>query len=341
MKRWVSISISIWFIVGCAALFHGSIHASDRSDSIPALLILNKSDHTADLVRLDTRKRIAHFSTDPAPHEATVTHNGKLAVIANYGTADAPGHTLTVIDLARQTVARTIDLLNYQRPHGLAPLSNGHVLVTCEAQKVVVEVNPETGKVVRALPTRGDTSHMVTVSPDESRAYVANIRSGNISFLDLKRGVFLKTVTTGKGSEGITLTHHGQFLWVTNRAENSLVKIETKTGKMTHRLTTCEMPIRVKSTLDDRFVLISCARSGDLMLVDTASVKEVQRQHVGHVPIGIVMHPRENLAFVALSEAQRVIAVRIPDLKQQFSIPTGRTPDGMAWIDLKIETTGR
>ena len=337
MKPWVSIAL-MFMIVG-TILFPCSLQAADQTGSIPALIVLNKSEHTADLFRLDTRKRMAHFPTDPAPHEATVTRDGKLAVIANYGTADAPGHTLTVIDLIRKTVTRTIDLHTYQRPHGLASLSNGHVLVTCEAQKVVVEVDPKTGKVVRAIPTRGDTSHMVTVSPDESHAYVANIRSGSISSLDLNRGAFLKTVATGKGSEGMTLTHHGRYLWVTNRAENTLVRMETKTGEITHRLTTCEMPIRVKGTPDDRFVLISCARSGDLMLVDASTVKEIKRQHVGHVPIGIIMHPRKNLAFVALSEAQRVIAVTIPDLEQAFSLSTGKTPDGMAWVELKSDAT--
>ena len=83
------------------------------------LVVLNKSDATASLIDLAKGAAVATLPTGQAPHEVDVSPDGKRALVANYGTREAPGSTLTVIDVPGARVVGTIDLAPHQRPHGV------------------------------------------------------------------------------------------------------------------------------------------------------------------------------------------------------------------------------
>jgi YVTN family beta-propeller protein len=98
-----------------AVLFLSTMAAADSG----TLLVLNKSDHTVSLINVVTKTAVATIPTGAGPHEVAVSPNGKIAVIANYGTQQAPGSSLTVIDVAGKKTLKTIDLGEYRRPHGI------------------------------------------------------------------------------------------------------------------------------------------------------------------------------------------------------------------------------
>src|SRR5690606_39213466 len=106
-------------------------------------------------------------------HEIAVSEDGKTAAIANYGDAANPGKTLTIVDVPRKKVLRTIDLGNYSRPHGIAWLPDDEVAVTVEASKALLIVGVNDGKVKQAIATDQLGSHMVAVSPKHRRAFTA------------------------------------------------------------------------------------------------------------------------------------------------------------------------
>src|SRR5688572_22573956 len=96
------------------------------------LLVLNKSDNTVSLIDLTSKKAVATIPTGVGPHEVAVSPDGRMAVIANYGTGPQPGSTLTVIDVPTKTSVKTIDLGEYRRPHGVTWLKERQVAVTVE-----------------------------------------------------------------------------------------------------------------------------------------------------------------------------------------------------------------
>ena len=63
------------------------------------LLVLNKEGNVA-VIDPATRRVLGKGPTGDGPHEVVSTTDGKFAVASNYGTAQAPGRTLSVIDLA-------------------------------------------------------------------------------------------------------------------------------------------------------------------------------------------------------------------------------------------------
>ncbi len=314
------------------------------------LVVLNKAEATASLIDLASGKVAATLPTGNGPHEAAVSPDGRLALVANYGTGGAPGSTLTLIDVPAARVMKTIALGEYRRPHGIQWLSDGRrAVVTCEANKAVVIVDVEAGAVAGAVTTGQEVSHMVAVARDDSRAYVASIGSGNVTAVDLDTRKVLAVIPTGQGAEGIDLTPDGRELWVTNREDDTVSVVETASLRVAATRPAPRFPIRVKITPDGRRALVSCARSGDVAVFDaTGKVKEPRRVAMklgpasgegrifqdfdaSPVPIGIVVRPDGKRAFVANANADAIAVLDLDSFEVVGLLKAGKEPDGMAY----------
>jgi len=78
-------------------------------------------------------------------------------------------------------------------------------------------------------------------------------------------------------------------------------------------------------------VLVSSAQSGELIVLDAATRKELKRIAVGEVPVGILITPDGKRAFVATMQTGQVTAVNLDDLSVIKKIEPGQGPDGLAW----------
>jgi len=320
------------------------------------LVVLNKSEATASLIDLESGKVRATLPTDFGPHEAATSPDGRLALVGNYGSREKPGSSLTVIDVPGANVVKTIDLGEYQRPHGLLFLPDGRrALVTAEANKVLLEVDVEEGEVLNAYPTNQDVSHMVEVALNGRKAFVANIGSGSVSVVDLEKGVVVRTIETGAGAEGITASVDGKEIWVTNRSADTVSVIDAESLEILTQIPCASFPIRAKATPDGKHFLVSCARSADIAVLDAASRKEVRRipqdlravdtgdrlfgDQFGEssVPIGIVIHPNGKKAWVAHTNADVVVEIDLDTWKIVRLLEAGREPDGMAYSALDVK----
>ncbi len=319
------------------------------------LVVLNKSDNTASLIDLRSGATVAVLPTGNSPHEVALSPDGKLAVVCNYGTGQAPGSSLTVIDVVGKKKLRDVDLGDYRRPHGVAWLKGALVAVTVEANKAMIVVNVERGNVEYAIETGQNISHMIVVTLDRARAFVANIGSGNITALDLKQRKKLADIETGVGAEGIDMTPDGKEVWVTNRAANTVTVIDAASLKVLATLESKDFPIRCKITPDGRYALVSNARSGDVAVFDAKTRKEVTRIKMelnpvsevdkrlfgdqfgtSPVPIGILIHPEGKHAFIANSNADLVTVIDLKKWKVIDRIKTGKEPDGLGYSPLTL-----
>ena len=318
------------------------------ADSV--LIVLNKADATASLLEPGTGKTLATLPTGKGPHEIDVAPNGVLAVVTDYGVADAPGKTLTVIDVPGRRVVRTIDLGEYRRPHGVAWLRDGrHALVTAEENKALLKVDVGAGKVVTSVATGQEISHMVVATPDGARAFVANIRSGTVSVIDLEKGELIRSIPTGAGAEGIAMTPDGKNVWITNREADTVTVLDSRSLAVVGEIKSASFPIRVKITPDGRHALVSNAKSGEVAVFDVVTRQELRRipmkleatQTEGRlfgagfgdspVPIGILIRPDGKVAWVANANADRIIVLDLEAWKVAGTVTAGREPDGLGW----------
>src|SRR5688572_21877948 len=317
------------------------------------LVVLNKSEATAALVDPKSGEVRRTLPTGVGPHEAAVSPDGRLAVVADYG-QQVPGSTLTVIDLERAEVARTISLGEHRRPHGVQFEADGrHVIATVEDNRAIVRVDVVEGKVVKAFPTEAQVSHMVALAPDGQRAFVANIGSGSATAINLPQGQILAQIETGAGAEGIAVAPSGAEVWVTNRAADTLSVIDAEWLEVKATLPCGQFPIRVQITPDGKHALVSNANSGDVAVFDVAQRKELRRIPMeleavagegerlfgdafgkSPVPVGILIEPGGKRAYVANTNADLVTVLDLEQWKVTGRIAPGREPDGMAWSAL-------
>ncbi|MDW8108582.1 MAG: YncE family protein [Candidatus Kryptonium sp.] len=322
-------------------IFHISFSLSQN------LIVLNKFDNTAMIFDLKTDKLITQFQTGEGPHEVAISPNRKYAVITNYGTREKPGNSLTLYNLEKLTVEKTINLGDFRRPHGIEWIDNEKVIITAETNKSIIIVDVKNEKIVASVKTEQEVSHMLALSADKSRCFVANIGSGSMSVIDLKEMKLVKNISTGRGSEGIDVSPDGAEIWVTNRAEDSVAVIDAKTLEVKLKFKVEGFPIRVKFSKDGKYAVISSARSGEITIVDAKSkeilkrIKTAEKSDVektgrlfgsafgdSPVPIGIAIG-RDNIIYVANSNADIVSVIDIKAGKVVKTIGTGKEPDGI------------
>ncbi len=325
-----------------------SHNAAKGTPITDCVVVLNKTDNTAMFLEAESGAPLLLLNTGEGPHEVAVSPDGQFAVVADYG-HQTPGNTLSLIQLSKQRVTRKIDLGPYQRPHGLAFLDEDRLLVTAEVQKALIEVDLESGKVLRSLPTDQGASHMVAVSPDAARAYVANIASGSVTAIDLEQGERIANIPTGEGCEGVDVSPDGAEIWTSDRSANTVSIIDADSLKVVAQLETASFPIRVKFTPNGKKALVSCANDGVLAVFDTETrelIAEIpmewkategtsKRLFQGFgdspAPVGILVHPEGKLAYVANSNANLVAVIDLEALEVIDAWPVGNQPDGLAW----------
>lgn len=332
-----------------ATLLAVAVAATGAADT---LVVLNKSEATASLIDLKTGAVAATLPTGEGPHEVDVSPDGRLALVANYGARGAPGSSLTLIDIPSARVVRTITLGEHRRPHGVRWLDGRRAAVTAEGSKALLIVDAEAGTVEVAAITGQDVSHMVAVTPDRRRAFVANIGSGSVTVVDLADRKTVASVATGAGAEGIDVTPDGRHVWVTNRAADTVTVLDAATLQVVATLPSKSFPIRARVTPDGRWVLVSNARSGDLAVFDARTRKEARRIALkaepreaegrlmdfgsSSVPIGVVVHPDGKRAWVAHANADVITVLDLERWAPVGTLRAGREPDGMAYSPLAV-----
>lgn len=348
LLRWSALAAAAAVVlIGCAGV--GRRPAKTPSG---VLLVLNKGAASASLIDPATGVTLATMATGQGPHEVALSADGRTAVVTNYGVPDAPGSTLTVLDLPTRTATATIDLAPHRRPHGVAWLPDGRrVAVTLETDSLVALVDVPAGRVEATIPTGQALSHMIRVSPDGAYAYVANIGSGSVTMIDVAGRYVLRTVATGAGAEGIALTPDGAELWVTNRAANTVSVLDAQTLSPRDTLKSADFPIRVAFTTDGATALVTNARSGDLRFFDVASGDTLgtitmradstltRGTMLGMefgagtgVPIGVIVSPDGRLAYVSNANVDAVTVVDVRARRVTGYLRTGREPDGVVFV---------
>lgn len=331
------------------AMFMIGLSLLTASAGAATLLVANKSDHTLDVIDLSTGKSAATLKTGRAPHEIAVSPDGRTAVVTNYGDRQNPGSTLTVIDLEKRQVTRTINLAPHQRPHGIAWIDGSRIAVTTEESKTLLVVRPAEGKLEKAHATAADVSHMVALTA--GRAFVANIGSGSVTVIDLEKESKPTQIATGAGAEGIAVRPGTGEVWVTNREADTISVIDAATLEITATVESKGFPIRIAFTPDGKRAIVSAARSGEVVLIDAVERRELRRAPLdlgtapdaaqrlfgdrfgkSPVPVGIVVAADGRTAYVAATQADAVAVIDTESLEVRNLLKAGREPDGMALV---------
>lgn len=326
--RWM---LAVAVAAGCSGVT-GPVVAQDVTGTI---IVTNKSVATASIIDVGSGRMLGTVPTGEGPHEVVMTADGSVAVVTDYGTGPAPGHTLTVIDVPGRSVLRKVEMGEHRRPHGIAFLpGDSLVAVTSEASGHVVIVHVGTGTVRAAIPTTQQGSHMLAFGQSADRIYTGNIGSNTVSELDRASGSFVRTFAVPSQPEAIGMPRDGREVWVGSNAEGKVSVIDPATGSVRTAAEGFGWPYRIVFTPDGRTVLMPDLRGEVLRIVERDGFAERARLDLsGAAPQGVTITPDGAYALLSLSQQARVAVIEIAAGRVVRHIAAGETPDGVAYSE--------
>jgi YVTN family beta-propeller protein len=298
----------------------------------PQLLVLNKTDATLIFVDPASGKILATVPTGAGPHELVVSNDGKWAFASNYGTGQEPGRTISMIDVAARKELRRIDVAPLSRPHGLW-FANGKLYFTAEADKKIARYDPAANNIDWLFETGQNGTHMVVVAKDMRTIATSNIGSDSVSIIQQAAdGWNHVIVNNGKGPEGIDLAPNGREIWSAHSRDGAVSVIDIAGKKVVQTINIgTKRSNRIKLTPDGKYALVSDLDAGEVIVLDAAARKEIKRLPVGRMVEGILI-PDNSRAFVAVNGEDYVAVIDLKTWTVTKKIPTGKGPDGLAWI---------
>jgi DNA-binding beta-propeller fold protein YncE len=352
------------FVVATATLYlvAGSLTACNaQSTPKRSLLALSKTDHTLAIIDPTTLKILARIPVGTDPHEVIASSDGETAYVTIYGGGSL--HELDVLDLIAQKPLVSLDTRPLFGPHGLV-FADGKAWFTAEGSKSIGRYDPATGKLDWSMGTGQDRTHMIYVSADAKRIYTTNVSSGTVSILTdtlvqggppgpppggqgapklqgpppsgggLREQWTQTIVPVSRGSEGFDVSPDGKQLWTAASEDGTISVVDLNAKKLSVKLDAhVQGANRLKFTPDGRQVFISSLGTGDLVVYDAVSQKEVKRLKIGHGAAGILMDPVANRAFVACSADNNIVVVDLKALEVTGRFDVGGVPDGLAWAE--------
>jgi YVTN family beta-propeller protein len=301
------------------------------------LLVLNKADNSLAMVDPSTMQVVARVPVGVGPHEVATSADGRTAYVANYGTQQVLGDSISVIDIAARRELKKIDLGALKRPHGIAE-RDGKIYFTSELSRAVARLDPATERVDWVMGTGQRIGHMLVVHPKRKVVYTINMLDDNVSVLELDKGgepgppPRITHVAVGKTPEGADISPDGRELWVGHNGDGGVSIIDTETNKVKETFKSGGVPIRLKFTPDGKYVLISNPQGGDLAIFDAATRRELKRLPVGEAAVGVLVAPDGRRAFVATMASGKVFQINLENMTVAGSVETGKGPDGLGWV---------
>ena len=307
------------------------------------LVVTNKSPSTATIIDVATGRALATLPTGPGPHEIALSSTGATAVVTDYSGPAGTRKTLTVLDVPGMRVVRTIELGQYVSPHGIQYLpGDSLVAVTSEASNHVVIVHVADGAIRKAIPTQFAGSHMIGVTRDGARGYTGNMRTSNVSELDLRTGTFVKSFDVPATPEAINVTPDGKEVWVGSNATGKVSVLDPATGSVVTAAEGVRWPYRVLFTPDIKTVVIPDMTNHEVRFLDRATRRELSRIALADAgPQGITITPDGKYVFLSLSRQARVAIIDVAKREVAGYLPAGETPDGVVYTTRVLTTNNR
>jgi YVTN family beta-propeller protein len=306
------------------------------------LLVICKSDFRLALVDPATGEVLVKLPTGRGPHEVAVSPDGRTAYVSNFGrfsvyppgdtTHDQAGNTITVIDVVSRRVKTTFDLGTHTGPHGLAVSHDGkYVWVTSETPQSVVELDSGTGKIRRAWNTNQQRSHMLVITPEETKLYVTNTVSGSVSVID-RLTDRVKVIQTGPGTEGIAISPDGKEVWAASRIDGKIWVISTATDAIVATFPSGgKEPKRLEFAPSGEQVWITNFGSNQASVFDARGRNLLGSLTVAAAPSGVDISPDGRRAYITNAKANELTVIDVASRTILSTLAIGTDPDGLAW----------
>ena len=237
-----------------------------------------------------------------------------------------------VLDVETLGPPRFISLGDNLRPNDIRFLPGDDlIVVTSEVRNRVVEVDVESGAVVREFAYGEPAAHMLATSPDGSRVFVPCVGSGRVMVVDRAKGEVVGTVETAHGAEGVDVSPDGARVWVACNRSNSIAVIDAATLEVVQTIPADGFPFRVRFAQRGRSVVVSHPGTDEVRVYNA---KDGTVRGVVPVPdaqpTSIAISGDGSRAFVVCGATSKIAEIDLAKLEVVHWYETGPEPDAIA-----------
>lgn len=204
-----------------------------------SLLVLNKSENTLAIIDPVSFKVLARIPTGEAPHELTVSADGRLAFVCNYGTAERPGNTISVIDIANRE-SDTVSAIEPAKESGAWKIT-----------QIAVGKAPEG----------------IGLSPDEREVWVAHRVDGGLSIIDTATNQVKETLKVGRAPIRVKFTPDGKRVLVSDSQGGEVVVFDAATRKELKRIAVAGGPAGIMIQPDGRRAFVASTQANKVVVI--------------------------------------------------------------------------
>lgn len=319
----------------CLALIPASISAQ-------TLLVVNQGDSDLSIVDPVAGREVATIAektTGVHGHEVAVSADGRTAFVPIYGSSGVgkpgiDGHEMLVIDLPSREIVGDIDFGHGVRPHlpVFDPVS-GLLYVTTELDKTITVVDPRSRKIVGAVPTGQDESHMLALSHDGRRGYTANVGPGSVSVLDMIGRKTVAVIPVSGHIQRVAISADDKLVFTADQTKPQLAVIDTATNRVKTWVPLPGLGYGVSATPDGRWLLVAVPSTNQVAVVDLGNMQVARGIDVPSMPQEILIRPDGKIAYVSCSASGKVAAIDLAQWNVDKVIAAGKFADGLAWAN--------
>jgi DNA-binding beta-propeller fold protein YncE len=313
--------------------------ASQRAAS-QTLLVVNQGDRTLSLVDPKSGTQIAVVDEGLVGvwgHEIAASRDGRTAYLPIYGNTGVghpgiDGHELLVIDLKSRKIVGDVDFGHGVRPHlPVVDPATGLLYVTTELDNSVTIVDPKTWKILGAVPTGQEQSHMLVLSHDGRRGYTANVGPGTVSVLDMESRRTLAVIPVAKTVQRISISNDDKLVFTSDQSTPQLAVIDTASRRVSTWVPLPGTGYGTAPTLDGRWLLVAIPSTNQVAVVDLHSLQVARSIDVPTTPQEILVRPDGKVAYASCNRSGKVAAIDLSQWKVRTLIVAGQFADGLAW----------
>jgi DNA-binding beta-propeller fold protein YncE len=270
-------------------------------------------------------------------HEIAASPDGRTAYMPIYGSAGVgnpgiDGHQLLVIDLASRKITGEVDFGHGVRPHlAVFDPTSGFLYVTTELDNSVTVIDPKIGKIVGAVPTGQEQSHMLALSHNGRRGYTANVGPGTVSVLDMMARKTVAIIPVSGKVQRISVSNDDKLVFTSDQMQPRLAVIDTASNRVTTWVALPGTGYGTAPTLDGHWLLVAIPSANKVAVIDLSSMRVVRSIDVPSSPQEILVRPDGKVAYVSCNRSGKIAAIDLSEWKVQTLIAAGQGADGLTW----------
>jgi YVTN family beta-propeller protein len=302
------------------------------------LLVCNKGEQTLSIVDTVAGRQLAVVPEDGVTgHEVVASPDGKRAFVPIYGNSGVgkpgtDGRLVRVIDLATRQITGTIDLGKGLRPHcAVIGPKDGLLYVTTELDRTITVIDPETLKVVGAIPTGQPESHMLAITSDGRRGYTANVAPGTVSVLDMQARKVITIIPVCRTAQRIALSVDDRWVFTSDEDQPRLAVIDTAQNQVSNWIPLPGTGYGAAATPDGHWLLIAIPKERKVAVVDLQTMSVAHSLDVPRVPQETLVRPDGGEAYVSCDASKQIAVIDLQAWTVSKLIDTGAGTDGLAW----------